>query len=954
MSAKQKQGMAALEEFLQEKYVEHYDKLSDDKNKIAELSNIYPEYFYDPRTDGFGNVNYVADSDGHALYLINKSELPKEIKDGLVGGDCGLNKEGSERYMEYLNLNDVYGVTSNLTVYYSNANGELYGIASKDEFDDDTTSRPVLDANSPLAGLLKSDGTDLTVADTQSIKNLTIDNTSGITSLKDLYVLGSLESLTLKDLKLDNIDGIQNALNLNYVYSDGSVIGNYNSLANVKKLTYLYFKNIDDTELTNICDGIKNANYPNLQYFGVVGNTSWLSSTDSRYVLTKSTKSITNLTPLSTLSSCCVENIKYLNFTANKIGDTEKEDGTKVYALENLKNFKSIYLLRIEGNNLTSLKGLEDKESLKYLWACYNKLGENEKYNKEGQTDEEKGKDSSNSLCALSNNTTLIFLQLEGNPQLKWVSYLSGCTGLTNLYFGDGTDLKNHCVNMVDSEVKTLRIIFNNCGTNKSYPGKYWLALLDESDMNLNVNLANETITVEQFQTLKLYTNIKYLNLENVLIVNGDDIITSKDEINTLATSVLKSITNLQYINFNTSSGKSFYNWNSLEFIKGSSSEDSKDDICLVNLLANNTKLSTKEEKNANSFITYDNGLILLNSKRADDSGNYFDKLKVLRISENHVKLSEINSCVVHLEKNCGFDGFTRTYYGLSSDNKDIIESISECDGLTKCEFYLMRGDKDWVIDLRNQTGTLTEFRIVGGWAFRGVVYLPSSVDYIMFIGTDYGYVDLAELNNFKIDFSWGSEDSVVNTLATLKVENKIKDLTVGNNSIKDLSWLKKVYDKRSENNLKIDIFRFTKIETKTQNFSNLSGLEYVDGLQEIWFGKNASSSLKDISALQFNAETIKSISLPGNSISDISILSNFTNLTYLDLENNSLAPYIEINNETGKTKWITITEICNRMRLNAGNGKVTLKLKGNSAITDWTGYTKDISKWAAGSSYGN
>ena len=53
-NANMKNGMAALEEFLQEKYVENFDNyISDDNNKVAKLSVLYHEYFYNPQDDGF-------------------------------------------------------------------------------------------------------------------------------------------------------------------------------------------------------------------------------------------------------------------------------------------------------------------------------------------------------------------------------------------------------------------------------------------------------------------------------------------------------------------------------------------------------------------------------------------------------------------------------------------------------------------------------------------------------------------------------------------------------------------------------------------------------------------------------------------------------------------------------------------------------------------------------------
>ena len=89
MKAKQKQGMVALEEFLQEKYVENYEKFETDELKINVLEKECPQYFYIPRNEGIGNLNYIVDGDGNALYPIKKNSLPNEIKEGLVGGDAG-------------------------------------------------------------------------------------------------------------------------------------------------------------------------------------------------------------------------------------------------------------------------------------------------------------------------------------------------------------------------------------------------------------------------------------------------------------------------------------------------------------------------------------------------------------------------------------------------------------------------------------------------------------------------------------------------------------------------------------------------------------------------------------------------------------------------------------------------------------------------------------------------
>ena len=141
MSAKQKQGMAALEGFLQDKYVENYEKMDDRETKIVGMQRIYPSYFYIPINEGVGALNYILNKDGNALYLIKKSGLPNEIKDGLVGGDAGSGK-----YSDYANLNDVYGVTSDLKVYYCSQSGDIFSLSGGLKFDIDDTTREIFGA----------------------------------------------------------------------------------------------------------------------------------------------------------------------------------------------------------------------------------------------------------------------------------------------------------------------------------------------------------------------------------------------------------------------------------------------------------------------------------------------------------------------------------------------------------------------------------------------------------------------------------------------------------------------------------------------------------------------------------------------------------------------------------------------------------------------------------------
>ena len=127
MNATILESCAELEEFLQEKYIEisSIEEMTDNslKTPLEKVHSVYHNWFY-----SHGSYNYViheysyTDDEGNSktdfltLYLINKKELAKsepEIAGKLKGGDANNNDENA-----YINFQDVYGVTSNLKVFY--------------------------------------------------------------------------------------------------------------------------------------------------------------------------------------------------------------------------------------------------------------------------------------------------------------------------------------------------------------------------------------------------------------------------------------------------------------------------------------------------------------------------------------------------------------------------------------------------------------------------------------------------------------------------------------------------------------------------------------------------------------------------------------------------------------------------------------------------------------------
>ena len=222
MSATILQSCAELEEFLQEKYVEisSIEEMADgngNNTPLEKVHSVYHDWFY-----SHGSYNYViqeysyTDDEGNSktdfltIYLINKKELAKtepEIADRLKGGDANNNDENA-----YLNFQDVYGVTSNLKVFYcSNGLDKILGAnyADSGRFDSTKTIYPKETgiAKSVSSALGKTETEDLTLRELRSVKELTIKDTDGITDLSAMYDLTSLTKLTLENYQ-GSLNGI--------------------------------------------------------------------------------------------------------------------------------------------------------------------------------------------------------------------------------------------------------------------------------------------------------------------------------------------------------------------------------------------------------------------------------------------------------------------------------------------------------------------------------------------------------------------------------------------------------------------------------------------------------------------------------------------------------------------------------------------------------------------------
>ena len=503
------QSIATLEDFLNSYYVEHYDVMQDSESKVQALKNLEPDWFF-----GGAPLGYIVDSDGHVNFFINKDGLPDDIKSQIKGGDAG-----EKTYQDYASMNDVYGVTKDLRVYYcSKGKDTLLGTANTDL---DNPVREVFEAGSSLAKLINGNDTDnVTAEDLKNVKELTITPEDGITNFEEFYNFPSLERINFEGVTINSLNGLQNAIKINYIYFHNSVISDYSAIGKCKELKNLHMYMPNNEEVSKMCEGLKDAKLTKLEYLGLYGYMHY-TVVNWNYSTTSTTRSeLTDISPLKNLSQETKQAIKYLYFNNNNIEDASV-----------LEDFSNLYFVRLETNKLTSCKGLENKSSLRYLYLNNNLLGINET---------EIPNEEADSISFLKNNTALYRLDLSKNSNLKQISYLKNITGLKHFLLTNDENIETSCI-------VELKDILAKCEL-LDMPSKYYLGL----DNSPKMNLSNLSLTDEDIMLLKNNTIIESLNLSNNTALSNEKL-----------QEVLSTCTNMKAINL---SGVS--NLESIEFIK--------------------------------------------------------------------------------------------------------------------------------------------------------------------------------------------------------------------------------------------------------------------------------------------------------------------------------------------------------------------------------------------------
>ena len=920
------QSVAMLEEFVQDQYIKEYDKYSEDKSKVVNLSNLHQDWFYIPANEGFGVLRYITDADGNALYLIKKSGLPDEIKNQLKGGDAGEGK-----YSDYANLNDVYGVTSNLNVYYcSGDKDQIIGI-SKEELDIDNPNREVFkkETDSDLYELLSDfdladasgnkDGI-LTVEEIKSVKTLTITNEDNISDFSNFYNLTSLQELTLENVNIDNLEGIENCSQLYKVFFKGCVINNYNAVGKLgDKLNYLYFYNINDAELSKVCSkdkGIGGYDLNNLKYFAIVGNESYIcnasileaNSTNPSISSSKSANTITSLEPLENLSEATKKAVLYFSLQNNNIADKMNSDTVEKYALEYIKDFTNVRLLRIEYNKITSLKGLENYNNLNTLVADANNLGKYEQYleKDENNNDKDDGRDLDNALASLENKTELSTLTVTLNSNLIWIDYLKNCSNLSALC------LKG-CTSINDTSMAEIKAVVQRCGSKCTYESKYWLSLLDENTKVLD--LSNQIITETQLLTLKTYKNITHLNLNNLKVKSADGTDLENSKINEDINEVLSNLTNMKYLKLTGISALS-----TIEFVKTSATNLLELDLMGTSVRTNGGDTSQNGLELLNTYAPKLGGIFLNNSKneikyvqdlvnKVSNNGNVGTSYWNIRqygwietASMNYKDCTEINKIVWYgyTISNIDFSQCTAlNYLHCQGNNYTLSSSVEKFFGL---------GTSRVSIPIDN---SITYFHVRMGKfdstsTFEDLCKELAKCTNLQTLEIKKQYGDIMNLNNFSLL-------SNLSNLTTLNIGHsdaeRIQELSnfAGIANLKSLQTLYCIKSNCSEISWVKDLTNLKNLYIHENNISSLNGVEGLTNLQVL------------------NAHT--------NNISALKPIENLNNLITLNLQNNCIYDESYYNDNGENVKYRNLDIIRN---LNSKSLK-NIYLSGNNGITDYS-----------------
>ena len=712
---------------------------------------------------------------------------------------------------------------------------------------------------------------------------------------------------------METLAGIENAPSITKIVFENCKINDYSAMKEIDKLQNLYVLNSNNTEINKLFTDIKETDYSNLTTLGIIGDDTIIEKEQKESSALSSSKSeVTDISILNELTDTTKKTIKKLFLNNNNISD-----------ISAISEFSNVTLIRLDRNNLTNLNGLEKMQSLKYLFAAYNNFGVNEVYNIEL---ENYGKnETTDALTSLKGTTNITSVDLRGNSNLKWISYIKNNSKISYL---DLTD----CKSLVGNSLVEIKTIIIAAGNNAIIPAEYSLLLLDENLEKLD--LSGQKITKDNFLTLSGYSKIKYLNLKNLTLtdINGNRI--SSEELNVAINDVLKTLPNITNLSVQaTSSSYGISDMDNLEFVKSCKN--------LKELDIRGTKITTGTE----------NGLELLNENST--------ALGTLRIDNEAIDLSLIQPTISRL--NTSYSGFLVSSAGLCCEKASLYKQLENCTEITKLNVYDFNCPNYNLDSLDLSKCTKLEnvyLRYFNGTMDNSVIIFPISLKSINWENIK-GYFKLTSKNNsinldsFTLQLGNTTQTNFNNIIENfVNVSTSISDFYIREaKNFNDLSVIENCL------NLTIEKLRigYNNVDSTRFNITNLDDFQNVKGVKSIEINK---TNIKDISALSNyselnsiyiydskienlsgleNSTNLVSLTVKKNNLTNVIGIENLRNLTSLNLEENCLYDTISIKNADGTINTYNNLSLIAELHPSNGGSLKNVYLNGNSGITDFS-----------------
>ena len=862
------QSVAVLEEYLNSYYVEHYEEIEsiETENKAEVLASLSESgnWFYKTA------IGYVVDENGKAHYFLKIDKMPEEIKSQIKGG----SSEG-KTLADYKKCIDVYGVTKDLKVYYCSGGTDTIIGESYEQIAEDNPLREVFPAGSTWSKLIKGNDTEnVTAAEMKSIRDLTIDENSGITNLSELYNFTSLKNLTINNVNMASLDGIENATQLQYVYLKNSTIGDYKGISKLSRLTYLYMERngnteeADNGEVDKLFTGLEGANLSNLQYFGIFGvdqrNYYYASESYSTY-----SSDVTNINGFSKLGESTKKAIKYLYLNNNRIED-----------LSSIAECENVELLRVERNPETSLNYISSMNKLIYLTVANMKL---------------------NDINVFANNSfsNLYYLNIRDNKELEDCSPLKNINSLRYLYLAG-------CSNLDVVKVEEIADFYNAI-LSKNIDSKYSDYL--QGSTKRVYDDKNLTDTSEPILALKNMSVENKLKIKQISLVNNSQ----------LTDNCLNEILGSGFTNLISLDLTGCSNLTNLDFLEGLPN--------LEELLINSTGITGVEVSEIDAHCSK---IYCFQANTAIDLTKMQKTISTCTTSSSNIVYKKyvngglkISGDLIPQLSNCTEITYLNTY---EIGNYSGTVDLSNCKKLTGCNFYESTNTK-FILP-----STVTSFGSQGS----KLPDLSNCINTIISINCNF-LNDYTTSEDFtEMCKQLANSTSLISIECTPRVDfdfSGLKYLSGSNiNTIaitRNPAWFgtftnMKNVDLRKPsdyiegtphfNNLKSLTLEYTTIESM-ENFKDCTALENIS---------ITNSTINDISALA-NMPNLKTINFSNNNIVNLQPIQNLNNLSTLNLTNNSIYnTYLNIDN---------LSILSN---LNRNHSLKALYLKGNN-IDDYS-----------------